>query len=362
MKFAALAVTATVTDTVSNMRVLVGMSGGVDSSVTAFLLKERGYEVIGVTLILTQDDDGTNAKDAKDVCDALGIPHKVYDLKNEFKRDVSDYFVEEYKSGRTPNPCVVCNKKIKFGKMLEIAEENGCDYLATGHYAKIEKDEKKGLYFLKKADFLQKDQTYFLYTLTQDQLSKSLFPLGALSKQEVFSLAEENKLTSAKRRESQDICFIPDGDKNRYLKQFLKDAPGNFVDASGTVLGRHNGIFRYTVGQRKGLGIAFGKPMFVLSVNAKDNTVVLGESGEEFSSSFMVENCNFINPDFPCDEFLCSVKVRYSANDLPCKVKKENGGFVVYLSTPQRAVTPGQSAVFYDGDVVIGGGVISEVL
>ena len=361
MKFAVLHVMATATDTVSNMRVLVGMSGGVDSSVAALLLKERGAEVIGVTLILTQDDDGTNAKDAKSVADTLGIPHKVYDLRDEFKKDVSDYFVEEYKSGRTPNPCVVCNKKIKFGKMLEIAEENGCDYIATGHYAKIEK-EKNGLFSLKKADFLQKDQTYFLYTLAQDELAKSLFPLGSLSKQEVLSLAEKNNLVSAKRRESQDICFIPDGDKNRYLKQFLEDAPGNFVDTDGNVLGTHSGIFRYTVGQRKGLGIAFGRPMFVLSVNAKDNTVVLGEAGKEFSSSFMVENCNFIDPDFADEEFLCSVKVRYSANDLPCRVKRENGGFAVYLSTPQRAVTPGQSAVFYDGDTVLGGGVISKVL
>lgn len=339
------------------MRVMIGMSGGVDSSVAALLLKEKGAEVLGVTLLLTEGGE-ENAKEARRVADALGIAHVTADMRRAFQNEVTDYFVREYQNGRTPNPCVACNRTIKFGKMLEFAEQNGCDYLATGHYAKVEQNPKTGLFMLKKAAYLEKDQTYFLYTLTQPQLSRVFMPLGGYTKPQVRALAEQAGLVNAQKKESQDICFIPDGDKNRYLKQFLPDCPGNFVDTDGNVLGVHQGIFHYTVGQRKGLGMAFGKPMFVLSVNAQNNTIVLGEAGSEFSSGFYLEDCNFLPYETPPDELLCCCKVRYSAREVSCRLKKTDEGYLAYLNEPTRAITPGQAAVFYIGDEVIGGGTI----
>ncbi len=352
------AATAIAMPTKPDMRVMLGMSGGVDSSVAALLLKNSGADVVGVTLRLTKDDDGKNAEDAAAVAKALGIPHITYDLRDDFEKFVTDHFVQEYQCGRTPNPCVICNKKIKFGKMLDIAQEQECDFVATGHYAKVEKDEKSGLYALKKASCAEKDQTYFLYTLTQEKLSKILMPLGSYEKDEVRALANQFQLVSAKKRDSQDICFIPDGDKNRYLRQFLPEMPGNFVDISGNILGTHKGIFHYTVGQRKGLGIAFGKPMFVLSIHAQTNTIVLGEAGSEFSKRCLVTDCTFIPFDTAPDRFECMCKVRYSAKETPCRLEKTNQGYHVRFSTPQRAVTPGQAAVFYVDDTVIGGGTI----
>ena len=351
--------TAIVMPTKPDMRVMLGMSGGVDSSVAALLLKNSGADVVGVTLRLTRDDDGENARDAAAVAKTLGIPHITYDLRDDFEKSVTDHFVQEYQCGRTPNPCVICNKKIKFGKMLDIAQEHGCDLIATGHYAKVEKDENSGLYALKKASCIQKDQTYFLYTLTQEKLSKILMPLGSYEKNEVRALANQFQLISAKKRDSQDICFIPDGDKNRYLKQFLPEKPGNFVDTNGNVLGTHKGIFHYTVGQRKGVGIAFGKPMFVLSIHAKTNTIVLGEAGSEFSKGCLVTDCTFLPFDSVPDGLECMCKVRYSAKETPCRLEKTNQGYHVQFSTPQRAVTPGQAAVFYVDDTVIGGGTIA---
>ena len=357
MKFVVL-LAATTVISMSKGKVLLGMSGGVDSSVAALLLKEQGYDILGVTLILTQNDDGTNSQDAKKVARLLGFPHIDVDLKDEFSQNVTDYFVSEYKSGRTPNPCVVCNKKIKFGKMLEIAKENGCDYLATGHYAKVYKNDKTGLFSLVKAKSYDKDQTYFLYTLTQDVLSKVLMPLGDYEKHEVRSLAEKSGLLVAKKRDSQDICFIPDGDKNAYLKQFLPEREGNFIDTDGNILGKHKGIFHYTVGQRKGLGMGFGKPMFVLSINPKNNTITLGEAGNEFSDRFHIENCNFIPFYEPPESFSCLCKVRYSAKEVPCTLVKSDNGYDVLLNEQARAITPGQAAVFYVEDELIGGGTI----
>lgn len=342
------------------MRVMVGMSGGVDSSVAALLLKQSGFDVVGVTLILTQNDDGTNARDAKRVADMLHIPHITANMQAAFQTEVTDYFVKEYQNGRTPNPCVVCNKTIKFGKMLSFARENGCSHIATGHYAKVVQNAGTQLYSLKKASYSEKDQTYFLYTLTQECLSRIYMPLGDYTKPQVRSLAESCGLINAKKRDSQDICFIPDGDKNRYLKQYLKETPGNFVDTNGNVLGMHKGIFHYTVGQRKGLGMAFGKPMFVLSVNAADNTVVLGEAGSEFSDRFDVEDCNFLPFQTAPDEFDCMCKARYSAKEIPCRLKKTENGYCVQPAAPVRAVTPGQAAVFYVGDELIGGGTITS--
>ena len=352
------AAVASAMHTKPNMRVLLGMSGGVDSSVAALLLKNSGVDVLGVTLLLTQEDNGQNAHDAALVSDSLGISHITYDLRKEFKASVTNHFIAEYQNGRTPNPCVVCNQKIKFGKMLDIAAEYNCDLIATGHYAKVKKDAESGMYALQKAACTEKDQTYFLYTLSQETLSKVLMPLGDYAKEEVRKLAEEHYLVSAKKRDSQDICFIPDGDKNRYLKHFLPEKPGNFVDINGNILGTHQGIFHYTVGQRKGLGTAFGKPMFVLSINPQDNTVVLGEAGSEFSKGCVVENCNFIPFDKAPDGFFCLCKVRYSAKEIPCRLKQTGFGYEVHFDKPQRAITPGQAAVFYVEDTVIGGGTI----
>lgn len=340
------------------MRVMIGMSGGVDSSVAALLLKQSGADVAGVTLVLTDGDDGTNAKDAKEIAGAIGIPHFVADMRADFKKYVTDFFVREYNHGRTPNPCIVCNRTIKFGKMLEFAEKNGYDYIATGHYAKVERNAGSGLYSLKKASYLEKDQTYFLYTLTQERLSKIIMPLGGYTKAQVRDLAEKSGFTNAKKQDSQDICFIPDGDKNRYLKQFLNEKPGPFVDVNGNVLGMHKGIFHYTVGQRKGLGIAFGKPMFVLSVNARDNTVVLGEAESAFSDMFYVQDCNFLPFPAAPDGFECMCKVRYSAQEVACRLTRTENGYCVHLFSPVRAVTPGQAAVFYSGDELVGGGTI----
>ncbi len=344
------------------MRVMIGMSGGVDSSVAALLLKQNGADVVGVTLLLTENDDGTNAKDAKKVADALHIPHITVDMRTEFQKEVTDYFVREYKNGRTPNPCIVCNKTIKFGKMLDFAEQNGCTHIATGHYAKVEQIPETGLFALKKAAYAEKDQTYFLYTLTQERLAKIVMPLGSYTKPQVREIAQRYGFVSAGKRDSQDICFIPDGDKNRYLKQFLKEQPGNFTDVNGNVLGTHKGIFHYTIGQRKGLGMAFGKPMFVLSINASSNTVVLGENGSEFSSGFYVENCNFLPFASAPDGFECLCKVRFSALEVPCRLEKTDNGFCVHLTAPARAITPGQAAVFYVGDELVGGGTITKPL
>ncbi len=328
------------------------MSGGVDSSVAAALLKKQGYNVQGVTLRLT-DGDTAFIDDARKVAEKIGIPFEVLDFRDTFKELVENAFVEEFKAGRTPNPCVICNREIKFGVLFDYAMKQDADFVATGHYARIECND--GVYSLYKAESPDKDQTYFLYALSQEKLSKILMPLGGFNKDYVRELAREFDLPVWKKKDSQDICFIPDGDKNAYLKRFLDDAPGDFLDTEGKKIGHHSGIFNYTYGQRKGLG-AYGEPRFVLSINPADNSIVLGKKGQEFSKSFFIDNVNEMI-DFR-EEFTCSCKVRYSASDLPCTVSKEGSVYKVTLDSPARSITPGQACVFYDGKRLLGGGTI----
>lgn len=351
-------------------KVLLGMSGGVDSSVSAKLLIDAGYEVAGVTLFLHGDDndkDNSSCGSSKDIqdarllCEKLGIKHFVFDFRKEFEAFVLKNFIDEYITGNTPNPCIVCNKYIKFGLMLEKALEMGYDFIATGHYAKAQFDEKSCRYLLKRPLDRLKDQTYVLYSLTQHQLSHTLFPLGNLTKTEVRKIAEENGFESAKKADSQDICFVPDGDYAKFIEQKsgFKSQSGNYVDINGKVLGNHKGVINYTIGQRKGLGIALGKPQFVISKSAKDNTVVLGDEVHLFEKSCFVKELNFISVEDIKDKMTVDCKIRYRHTEMPAKISKVNENLVkVTFLENQRAFTSGQAAVFYDDEIVVGGGTI----
>ena len=343
-------------------RILLGMSGGVDSTVAAYLLKKEGWQVVGVTLDLLPCTDESIIASAKASAQQLGIEHHVLEFKNEFKENVIDNFIGEYMCGRTPSPCIECNRHIKFGAMLKAAEDMGIEYISTGHYAKIEYDESFNRYLLKKADCTEKDQSYMLYTLSQKQLSKVILPLQGMTKDEVRATAREAGLAAADRGDSQEICFIPDDDYVKFLSENAEKLPseGDFVDTEGNILGKHMGIHRYTVGQRKGLGIAFGKPMFVVKVDAENNQVVLGESGNEYFNFLIAEKVNFIPFDTLEEPIKAECKVRYGNKYFNGTVyPMDNGRVKVEFDTPARAVTPGQSVVFYNGDVVAGGGVIS---
>lgn len=353
-------------------KVMVGMSGGVDSSVAAKVLLEKGYEVTGVTIKMFSSDDISDTEtktccslsdveDARAVAYKLGFDHLVFNFKQEFHKYVINNFIESYISGKTPNPCIECNRNIKFDKMLRRAEELGYDYIATGHYAVREYNESTGKYILKRPKDRSKDQTYVLYNLTQYQLSKTLFPLADYEKTEVRKMAEESGLVNYRKPDSQDICFVPDGKYGEFIreKSGVPVSEGNFIDKDGNILGTHKGIIYYTIGQRKGLGIALGKPVFVTRKDSVSNTVTLGNSEDLFTSELTADNVNFISGEFPQEPLHVTAKSRYNQKDEPAVVYPiEDGKVRVVFEKPQRAVTSGQAVVFYDGDIVLGGGCI----
>ncbi len=345
-------------------RVLVGMSGGVDSSVAALLLKEQGYDVTGMTMRLRTagGNDGSHGaeddiQDARRVCEALGIEHMVLDLTEEFSRRVMDNFAAEYKNGRTPNPCIACNKHLKFGAALQRALMLDFDYVATGHYVLRREENGKALLYRSPSP---KDQSYMLYSLTPFQLEHSLFPLGNMDKPAIRKLAEEAGLPVAQKPDSQDICFVEDGDYVGFLARYagITDIPGDFLDADGTVIGRHKGIFHYTIGQRKGLG-AFGAPRYVTGIDAARNAVTLGPEGSQYRQELVAEEVNFIPFPALTEEKRVQTSVRYRARPADATLyPMENGCVRVVFDIPQRSVTPGQAVVFYDGDLLVGGGTI----
>ena len=350
-----------------NKKVAVAMSGGIDSAVAALLVKNAGYEAIGTTMLLCEKilPDGTDAtesdiRDAKAICDKLRIEHKVYHLSDEFRNTVIKDFTDTYMSGATPNPCIVCNKLLKFGKLLELELESGSDLIATGHYARIEKRED-GRYLLKKAADTKKDQTYMLWSLSQHQLSHTLFPLGDLLKTEIREIGAENGFVNAHKSDSQDICFIPDGDYASFIENDLgiKFPTGNYIDEDGNVLGKHKGMIHYTIGQRKGLGISMNKHVFVTKKDAASNTVTLADEDRLFTNTVVIRNINLIPFDSFDGELKVEAKIRYSQSQSIALAKMTGEDEITLkFSIPQRAPAKGQSAVMYIDDIVVGGGII----
>ena len=343
-------------------KVLLGMSGGVDSSVAAILLKQQGYEVIGVTLELFEGNESTTSKDAKKVCENLKIPHFTYSFTKEFKEYVIDDFICNYANCKTPNPCIECNRYLKFGVMYEKAKELKCDYIATGHYAKIEFNEKYNTYVIKKSNNLKKDQSYFLYNIPKDILSKILFPLGEFdSKEDIRKIAKDNKLIVANKPDSEDICFIPDGNYKKFLENNsnLKPVEGNIVDQTGKILGKHSGLYNYTIGQRKGLGVSYKEPLYVIGFNKKRNEVIVGTENELYKKEVEVEKINLLVDNVLKKNMKVMVKTRYSSRESNATIEElENGNIKIIFDKKQKNITPGQSAVFYIDDIVLGGGKI----
>ncbi len=348
-------------------KVVIGLSGGVDSSVAAYLLKEQGYEVIGVTMQTWQENDQEEfsiAEDAKAVAQVLDIPYYIVDFREAFKTSVIDYFIGEYEKGATPNPCNVCNRHIKWEALLQTAGNFGAEYIATGHYARI-KQLENGRFSIQNSVTAMKDQTYALYNLTQNQLSHTLMPVGAYTKEEIRAIAEKINLPVAHKQDSQDICFIPDGDYASFIKKETgrEFKPGNFVDIEGNVLGQHKGIIHYTVGQRKGLGLTAPTPLFVKELRPDTNEVVICQSEELFEKDCYVKDMNYMGLEGLAEgeEIKAIGKVRYSHKGAACTLSLEPDGRVLCrFEEPQRAMTPGQAAVFYQDDYVLCGGIIDR--
>lgn len=356
----------------SNRKVLLGMSGGVDSSVSAILLKEKGYEVIGVTFVLWENEDAkrcidtSSVSDAKKVCDSLGIKHYVLDFKKEFKEHVIDDFINTYKECRTPNPCIECNKYLKFGIMMKTAKELGAGYIATGHYALSEYSEEYGRQAIKKSKAGKKDQSYVLYNIPKDVVENVVFPLGEFeNKEEIRKKAEEYGLGIAGKKDSQEICFIPDNDYVSFLEKKcnISKKEGNIVTKNGDVLGRHEGLYRYTVGQRKGIHTKSNERLYVIKLDKEKNELVVGNEVELFSTQVYVNQVNLLLVDEVTKPMEVKAKIRYLAKEETATIYPiKNGIMKVEFVNPQRAVTPGQSIVFYIGDYVLGGGKIEEAI
>lgn len=354
-------------------KVVVGMSGGVDSSVAAWLLKKQGYDVIGVTMQIWQDEDrqteeenggccGLSAvDDARRVASKLEIPYYVMNFKKEFRKHVMDYFVDEYLNARTPNPCIACNRYVKWEALLKRSLDIGADYIATGHYARIEQ-LPNGRFALRKSATAEKDQTYALYSLTQEQISHTLMPVGEFTKDEIRAMARELDLQTANKPDSQEICFIPDHDYAKFIAEDTdKELPeGNFVDQNGRILGRHKGLIHYTIGQRKGLNLSMGRPVFVVELRPETNEVVIGDSQDVFSKTLRCSCLNWMAVDgLHGREMRFTAKIRYGHKGALCTVRELGPDLVeCEFDEPQRAVTPGQAVVFYDGEYVAGGGTI----
>ncbi len=350
------------------------MSGGVDSSVAAYLLKEQGYDVIGVTMQIWQEDTEYEEReggccslsavdDARRVANKIGIPFYVLNFRESFKKNVIDYFIDEYMEGKTPNPCIVCNKYLKFDELLKKAQGIGADYIATGHYAKIEKHN--GRYILVKSDDDKKDQTYALYNMTQNQLAHTLMPCGKYTKDRIREIAKEIGLDVHNKKDSEEICFIPDNNHGRYISEAMpgKVKEGNFIDKEGNILGKHKGIVYYTIGQRKGLGLAMGRPVFVTDINPLTNEVVVGSEEDIFKTDLVCKDVNFIAFDSLDKPLELKAKIRYSAKPADAIISPlENGKIKVSFKEKQRAITKGQSVVFYLDDLVVGGGVIENLI
>lgn len=357
---------------IKGKKVVVGMSGGVDSSVTALLLKKAGYDVVGVTMNVWQKETDINCEkaccaigavsDARRVAEKLGIPYYALNFRDEFKKHVIDYFAKEYMEGKTPNPCIACNKYLKFDLLLEKAKTVfDADYIATGHYAKVEFNENTNRYYIKESVTAAKDQTYALYNLSQEQLKHIIMPLGDYTKDEVREIARKNGLINANKHDSQEICFVEDNDYAGFIerKYNYKSIPGEFVDTKGNKYGKHKGIIHYTVGQRRGLGLSLKSPLYVKRVDAKTHEVILCPKEELYSDSLICDKINLMSISSITEPINCSVKIRYSAPKVKATlIPIDTDTIKVVFNEPQRAITPGQAVVFYDNDIVIGGGTI----